>query len=298
MELKRDYLLGYEIIVSPERAKRPHQFNEKEDNLINIDEEIKKCPFCPGNEDKTPNEYFSFKNEKGEWFVRVFPNKFKVWDLHDVIVDTRDHLKDWDEIDVFYSLKAIQKRLIEIYSKEKNVKWVSVFRNYGKEGGASIRHSHLQLIGLNFIPKKIEELGFKLKKCNCFICNEKWKKELLIKETENFRVLLIDGRFAYEFEIHPKEHKPSLIEFNDEELRELAEILKKIVKIFKEHFNNYNVLFFNKPKNTDFHFFIRAFPRINKWAGFELESSIIVNPLGKEKAFEFLKEKIEKEFKD
>ena len=44
MELKRDYLLGYEIIVSPERAKRPHQFNEKEDNLINIDEEIKKCP--------------------------------------------------------------------------------------------------------------------------------------------------------------------------------------------------------------------------------------------------------------
>ncbi len=289
-------MLGYEIIVSPERAKRPHQF--KEDELLNIDEEKKNCPFCPGNEHKTPAEHFSFRNDKGEWFVRVFPNKFKIWHLHDVIVDDKEHLSDWDEINVFYSLKAIQQRIINIFSKESSIKWISVFRNYGKEGGASIRHSHLQLLGLEEIPKEINKLLPRLRKECCFICNKKWEKEILIKETSFFRVLLVDGRFPYEFEVHIKQHKPSIIELNDEEIKELALIFKKIVKIFKKHFHSYNVLFFNAPKNEDFHFFIRIFPRLNIWAGFELESGVIVNPVGKDKAYEFLKEEINEEFND
>lgn len=293
MELKKDYLLDYEIIVSPERAKRPHQFKDelKED----LEEEIKNCPFCPGNEHLTTKEHFSLKKDN-KWITRVFPNKFKIWNTHDVIVDTPEHLKDWDEIDIYFALKTIQKRIIQIFNQNKEIKWVSVFRNYGEKAGASIRHSHLQLLGLEFLPKKIENLKNKLKKDCCFICNKRWKNEILIKEFNYFRVLLVDGRFPYEFEVHSIKHKNSLIEFSEEELRELSIILKKIVKILKKHFNDYNVLFFNGPKEEDFHFFLRIFPRINLWAGFEFESGIIVNPVGKEKSYEFLKEHIEKEF--
>jgi UDPglucose--hexose-1-phosphate uridylyltransferase len=281
----KDYLLGFEIIVNPERSKRPSHFEPPKIDKKTLKEEIKHCPFCPGNEDKTPNEYWRIEKNK-EWIIRCFPNKYKIWKWHDLIVDTRDHLKDWNDIDYLHLVfAAIQKRVKELYNI-KEVNYVHVFRNYGEKSGASIRHSHLQILGLDFIPEHIDKLKAKLKICSCRICRKKWENELLIKETKNFRVLAIDGRFDYELEIHPKEHK-GFLSLDSNELQELAGIVKEIITIIKQYFDSYNVLFFIEPKNSnDFHFFIRIFPRKSLWGGFELSSNIFVNSSGKEKTKE------------
>ncbi len=294
--------MGIPIIVSPERAKRPHEFSLKEKESQNL-EEIRTCPFCPGNENLTPEETFRISDKKGNWIIRFFPNKYKIWDFHEVIVDTPFHNVDWNKNENLPKLlKGIRERFLQIEKNFEEIKWLSLFRNYGKFGGASIRHSHLQLIGLTFLPEEIEKLSLKLKKENCFICKEAWKEEVFLFKTKFFRGLFVDGRNPYEIEIHPLRHVTSIKNLSDEELEELAFIFQKIVAIFRNYFVDYNVLFFNSPLTgkraflEDFHFFVRIFPRTTLQAGFEFESGIIVNPVGKEKSFEFLGKEFQKAF--
>lgn len=288
----KDYLLDWEIIVSPERAKRPSQF--KEDEGINEEDlkiEIKNCPFCPGNEDKTPNEYWRIEKNR-QWIIRVFPNKFKIWKYHDLIVDTPDHLEDWDQNkDLSLVIYAIKKRVKELLEK-KDINYVQVFRNYGKNSGASLKHSHIQIVAFEFLPNQIERLSSKLNICSCKICRKKWDNGLTLKEFNFFRVIALESRFPYEIEVHIKKHK-KFLDLNKEEIEELAEILRLIVKKIKEYFDSYNVLFFIEPKGKDFHFFIRIFPRITTWGGLELSSSLIVNAITKEKCYEFYKDLFE-----
>jgi UDPglucose--hexose-1-phosphate uridylyltransferase len=290
VKLGKDYLFETPVIISPERAKRPHQYSYEEPPPSA--EELKNCPFCPGNEHLTPSEHLRIEDSYGNWQVRVFPNRFKIWKVHDVIVDTPEHLKDWDEFDLLPLFEAIKRRVKQIYQMHSEVKWISLFRNYGKLAGASIRHSHLQLIALDFVPERIKKLEEKLSGEKCAICREEWKEELLVKEGRHFRLLFVQGTQPYELELHLKTHKPSLEFLEKEELKEACLFLRGVIKAFKKFFPSYNVLFFLAPKGKDFHFFVRLFPRLTFYAGFEFESGIVVNPLDPEKAFEFLGEEI------
>jgi len=288
LKLTQDYLLDTLIILNPERAKRPHQFSYSSADSSNS-KEMETCPFCPGNEHLTPEEHLRIEDGLGKWIVRIFSNKYKIWKIHDVIVDTPLHSKDWEDMDSLLPLfQAIKLRIRNIYEKHPEVKWISLFKNYGKMAGASIKHSHLQLIALDFIPFKIEKIVKKLAISNCAICKKLWKEGIIIKETNFFRSLFVASAHPYEIEIHPKIHRISLEFLTEDELNELNRFLKGIIKTFKMFFKDYNVLFFLAPKNKDFHFFIRIFPRITVYAGFEFESGIIVNPVPPEKAFEFL----------
>ena len=75
-ELRKDPIVGRWVIIATDRAKRPvAPKNETEAGGSTF------CPFCEGNEDKTPYEILAYRdrqtrsNEKG-WRVRVVPNKF------------------------------------------------------------------------------------------------------------------------------------------------------------------------------------------------------------------------------
>ena len=56
-ELRQDPTTKTWVILAPERAKRPQRDTKKrhDDELPDWDE---SCPFCPGNEDRTPEEVF------------------------------------------------------------------------------------------------------------------------------------------------------------------------------------------------------------------------------------------------
>ena len=80
-ELRKDPIVGRWVIISTDRAKRPTDF-------VREDMKIKGgfCPFCYGNEGKTPPEIQAYRpNSNGGpaaprdtpgWTVRVVPNKF------------------------------------------------------------------------------------------------------------------------------------------------------------------------------------------------------------------------------
>src|SRR5688572_10942760 len=117
-ELRKDPIIDRWVIIATERNRRPNDFvadNEPDNGAF--------CPFCPGNEDKTPPEIMQWGRPEGAaanssgWNVRVVPNKFPalstegdiepqglgMFDLmpgigaHEVVIESTRH--DWDMAD-------------------------------------------------------------------------------------------------------------------------------------------------------------------------------------------------------
>src|SRR5574337_858082 len=114
-ELRRDPIVGRWVIIATERARRPSDVARPPDRTP-----VGLCPFCPGQEDKTPHEVYAAgrppvapANGPG-WKVRVVPNRYPalmiegdlereangIYDrmngigAHEVIIETADHTKD------------------------------------------------------------------------------------------------------------------------------------------------------------------------------------------------------------
>jgi hypothetical protein len=115
-ELRKDPIVGRWVIISTDRAKRPTDFARE---AVKIKGGF--CPFCYGNESKTPPEIQAYRpNPNGGpppqrdspgWTVRVVPNKFPALGIegnlnrqaegmfdrmngigaHEVIIETPDH---------------------------------------------------------------------------------------------------------------------------------------------------------------------------------------------------------------
>ena len=76
-ELRQNFFTKEWVIIATERAKRPEELatHRPFQQMLALDE---KCPFCPGNESKTPPEVMRYPTNGGPWQVRVIPNKFPV----------------------------------------------------------------------------------------------------------------------------------------------------------------------------------------------------------------------------
>ncbi|GAJ13371.1 unnamed protein product, partial [marine sediment metagenome] len=248
------------VIISKERGRRPLDYKIKT-------EEKKKdsCVFCEGNEGETPPEIFAFR-EKGTtenkpgWKVRVVPNKYPAlkmeervatlkkvgmfWKMdglgvHEVIIETPYHHKDFDNLNIdniVLILKTYRQRYLDL-SKDKRIKYILIFKNYGINGGASLEHPHSQLIGTPIIPQRVkEELNggkeYFDHNGRCIFCDyvkqEIESKKRLIKETKKYVVISpFAARFPFETWIFPKYHNAYYEKTNDNDILSLAIIMKE-----------------------------------------------------------------------
>ncbi len=310
IELRKDYILNRYVLVSESRGKRPHQFKAK------VKEEVpeEKRFFCPGHEDSTPEEIMRLPDGKGGWKVRVFPNKFAAAEMkgnpeirtdnkyytfssgygkHEVIVETPDHdrqLSDLSEEEIKDVLKVYSSRIKEI-SQMDGIKYVSVFKNHGKEAGTSIVHSHTQLIALNIVPSLVqEELDAIKKHDDCPYCeiieNEK-KSDRRCFENDTFVAFCpYASRFHYEVWVFPKQHLKSITVVDDKMLMDLAEIMKKILVKLNEINAPYNYVLHYHDDDA-YHFHIEILPRLATWAGFEHSTGMAINSVRPEDAAKF-----------
>ena len=76
-ELRQDVTTKEWVIIAPERGGRPQQRPGKKPTG-DVPSWDSACPFCPGNEAKTPDEVFRIpvSSEASAWEVRVVPNRF------------------------------------------------------------------------------------------------------------------------------------------------------------------------------------------------------------------------------
>src|SRR3989344_1268578 len=256
MELRKDYIIERYVIISEARGKRPHEFKEE----AKVSEEV--CFFCPGNENLTPPEIARINDKKGNWKIRIIPNKFAAaepkgkaeintdnkyytysdaYGYHEVVIETPDHQKqmwNFNEEEIKEILKVYCQR-INALSAIPGIRYVSVFKNSGKDAGTSIVHTHTQVMANNLIPPEIlDEIDAIKKFPSCPYCeiieNEK-KSYRRCFENESFAAFTpYASRFHYETWVFPKIHVNSITKMDDKMLLDLAKIMKQILFKLKE----------------------------------------------------------------
>lgn len=307
-QLRKDYILDRWVYLSPKRKTRPQEFKKK----------LKVCYFCPGNEKLTPPEIGRLE-EKGKWKIRWFPNKFGVVDEklkvkklsnkklfqsyasfghHEVIAETPKHSEQLFDLTVEHiaELLKVYSLRIRALSKVKGIKYVTVFKNHGRDAGTSLKHSHTQVAAIPKVPSvvmgKVNAMK-KFKKCPyCeIISKEKKSKRRLFENKTFFSVAPFSSRFHYEALILPKKHIKNITNLEENEFYDLAFILKKILVKLKKLDCSYNFFLTHAPSGYDLHFHIEVLPRMSIFAGFEYSTGDIINSVSPEDAAKYYRSK-------
>ena len=78
---------------------------------------------------------------------------------HEVIIETPDHrltLATLPVTRVEDVLWAFRDRILDL-KKDRRFKYILIFKNHGEAAGASLEHTHSQLIALPVVPKRVRE---------------------------------------------------------------------------------------------------------------------------------------------
>lgn len=337
-ELRKDYLLNRWVVVATERSRRPTDFaKQKTENAKST-----VCPMCVGNENMTPpammlylKEDSGMKKSKdplvGErpknWLVRCIPNLYPAFKQpeqpidetqivnsesfgyaighHEVMVESPNHDEnpaDAELPQLELVITAYIDRLRELNAKPY-VKYVSIFRNYGKEAGASLSHAHSQIIAAPMVPTTIQEELDTSKtfydehgKCVfCDIIEKEAKGPRFVFENNNFIVFTPYASITpMAFWIMPKKHASNILSLKRPEISGFAQTLKASLKALKDLLNDppYNYGFHlatNKEAQDYYHWHLEVYPKLSIWAGFEISTGTYINTVTPETAAENLK---------
>jgi UDPglucose--hexose-1-phosphate uridylyltransferase len=335
-ELRKDPVVGRWVIIATERAKRPSDFKVPEQKRA-----AGSCVFCEGREQETPPEVYALRPGTSDrdtpgWDVRVIPNKYPalstvgdpdreglgMCDLmngvgtHEVIVETPEHGTDLAELPPAHIARVMTtyRHRIEVLREDERLKYVLIFKNQGRAAGASLEHAHSQLIATPITPKRVKEKLAGAKRHynyrrRCIFCDYIKQEvdlfgERLVLETEHFVVLSpFAARFPFEMWILPKRHATDYAHIDDDEIVDLAWVLKRILMKLREALGNppFNYVLhhapFRRPRGgywttieEDYHWHIELMPRLTKIAGFEWGSGFYINPTPPEVAAETLRD--------
>jgi UDPglucose--hexose-1-phosphate uridylyltransferase len=261
-ELRKDPITGRWVIIATDRAKRPSDFVRQTVTYPGA----AICPFCTGNEHKTPPEVLAYRSsgnrDQPGWRVRVVPNKFPVLGIegdlnrqgegmydkmngigaHEVIIEGVEHdktLGGMHEKLIEEVLWAFKDRVNDL-KKDRRFLYILLFKNHGEAAGASLAHPHSQLIALPVIPKRVKEevdaaRQFHDLKERCIFCDivrhETSGGPRLISETDRFAVLApYAPRFPFETWILPKQHQSHFEDADAPTLANLAWVLRTTIR--------------------------------------------------------------------
>ena len=254
-EIRRNLITGEPVIFAPERAARPNAFAHESD----------ACPFCPGHEHETPPELARVGNP---WRVRVFANKYPTTEQHEVIVESPRH-------DATFGTIENPAEIVAMYVaryRAMDARHVTLFKNHGPMGGASLEHIHSQIAGLTFIPPRVER-ELQVFAARCPLCETETH---VIDESEHFRRIAPHGSaFAYEQWIVPRRHAPNFTAMTGDETNDLALRLRDTAASLERIAPSYNWLFMNFADEA--HWYVQAMPRVTTIAGFELATGTFIN---------------------
>jgi UDPglucose--hexose-1-phosphate uridylyltransferase len=325
-ELRKDPIVGRWVIIATDRARRP--IARKAEAAAPPGS---LCPFCEGQEDKTPNEILAYRerptrpNERG-WRVRVVPNKFPALQVegdlnkrgegiydkmngigaHEVIIECPHHevtMANLKEENIREVLWVYRDRLVDL-KKDPRLVYGMLFKNVGAAAGASLDHTHSQLIVTPIVPINVwEEMTGALEFFNyrgrCIYCDmvqqELGTEKRVVLDTPNFVSFApFASRFPFETWILPKNHNSHFENIQKTEVDELGTVLKTILLKLESALDKpaYNYIIHTSPFDTQslphYHWHIEIIPRLTRVAGFEWGTGFYINPVPPEQAADYL----------
>lgn len=331
-ELRRDPVVGSWVIVATERARRPTDYR--------IEHQLAPagglCPFCPGHEDRTGHEVLAYRPHDGPgarpdapgWSLRAFPNRFPalmvegdldragdgLYDYmngigaHEVIVETPDHARQLSQLgdeEVARVLRAYRDRIADLRN-DVRFRYVMAFKNHGFFAGATIEHSHSQVIALPMVPKQVnDELAgarehYQLKE-RCIYCDiarqELSQRARLVYENPECVVFAPwASRFPFELWLVPRRHRVAFEDTPEADFLALGAGLRVALRKLSRALDDppYNFVVhggpLREPNLPYYHWHIEIVPALTRVAGFELGSGFHINATAPEEAARFLRE--------
>lgn len=327
-ELRRDPVTGRWNIIETDEPSGSDAFEVVSPALSGG-----SCPFCYGHEAMTPPEIYAVRPAGSaangpQWQLRVIPNKFPalkiegelgrrgvgLFDLcngvgaHEVIVETPDHQRQMADLtleELGHVLRAFKVRSLDLRG-DRRLKYVLLFKNFGVSAGASLEHSHTQLIALPIVPKRVREelngaaryLEFRER---CVFCDvlqqELQEEERLIAENRSFIAYCpFVSSFPFEIWILPREHRADFGQVSADELADFGRILKETLGRMRRALSDppYNFILHTAPIETrereEYHWHLELIPKLTMVAGFEWGTGFYINPTPPELAAKVLRD--------
>jgi len=327
-ELRKDPVTGRWVIIATERARRPSDFVREQV----APKGTRFCPFCAGNEPKTPPEIFAYRDSGGPnepgWNLRVIANKFPalrvegelnrqgegIYDkmngvgAHEVLIETPEHmvtLSDLPEKQIERLFWAFRERILDL-RKDVRLTYILLFKNHGEAAGASLEHTHSQLIALPVVPKRVQEemdgarryYDFRERCIYCDIVRQDAEQGVrVVLETDHFLALApYAPRFPFETWVVPKRHNSHFEATESAAIENLAWVARVLVRKIDKVLERpaYNLVIHTAPIQQaamwHYHWHIEIIPKLTKMAGFEWGTGFYINPTPPEEAAKYLRE--------
>jgi len=327
-EVRYNVITGDWVVIATERAKRPEDFTHLKQKK-ELPDYVPTCPFCPGCEDKTPSETFRLVDAEGRWAVRSVPNKFSAFSpegdvvkhkvgswqfisgvgLHEVIIDTPRHnmttaLLPLDQVKLILQM---YKNRLDAFYEDPRIEHVIIFKNHGEGAGTSLEHPHSQIVGTPVFPgqviSRLEEAirsYYYINFGECIYClylsNELSDKKRIVLENKSFVAFIPYAALSpFHLWIFPRRHVSYFGSITDEEISDLASILKEILLRLYVGLDNPDFNYMVRslsPREANskyFHWYIALVPRVSQAAGFELGTGMFINTASPEASAQFLR---------
>lgn len=312
------------VIIATDRGKRPHEFiGERKQKIVPAYSVT--CPFCEGNEHRTPIECLRISDRNG-WKVRSVPNKFPALSpvgepvmtvegiyrsmeavgFHEVVIEHPRHDLTTALLpveDVANILLSYRQRYAEI-KKDKRIRAIIIFKNHGEKAGTSLEHPHSQIAATPVVPSQMririeEAIRFFDDTGQCLFCrtlrDELTAKERIVVESQHFVAFIPYAALSpFHIWIFPRRHSSFFDDITNEEITDLAFVLRTVLAKLYYGLDNpdYNYSIRSIPTDSFskdyFHWYLAIIPRLGISAGFELGSGMYINPALPEESAKFL----------
>jgi UDPglucose--hexose-1-phosphate uridylyltransferase len=301
-EIRKDYIQDKYVIIAPRRSRRPNDVTVPADQTSKQFDEA--CQFCPGKLQGIKGLYHlgTAKN----WRVMVLANKFpavtlnnpRAYGQQEVVIETPDHTRELEDLPLEHisDLLTVYAERTKAITKNKKIEYILIFKNNGGTAGASLQHAHSQIFATNFLPphlvdKSQRQQAYKLDKGTCVYCDvikkEKISPRLVWQDKNVIAFTPYASMFNYEIWIMPKRHIDNITELTAVEKLSWAKILKHSLKKISQLNLPYNYYFHQVIHDEDQHLYMKIVPRGSVWAGVEVGSGLIINPIAPEEAAKF-----------
>ena len=227
---------------------------------------------------------------------------------HEVIIESPEHsrsLAELPERQIEELYWAFRERIVDL-KRDTRLRYILLFKNHGEAAGASVEHTHSQLIALPIVPRIVqEELDGSEKyyaaRERCIYCDtvhqEAKEGARVVLETDHY--LAIEpyaARFPFETWIIPRRHASHFESAEAGQFQNLAWVTRMVLRKMDRALDRpaYNFIVHTAPVQehpmAHYHWHIEIMPRMTRVAGFEWATGCYINPTPPEEAARFLRE--------
>jgi UDPglucose--hexose-1-phosphate uridylyltransferase len=288
-EIRKHYFTNEHVIISPQKAKNlPSEPRAQQQNIDNN----------PPNQLDPNQKIIDSLNLNEQRQILAVENKYpslqtsnnNAYGYQETIIDnTRlsKYFSDLSEADITSLIMMYKKRYRAIEAMQ-HIEYIQIFKNSGKQTGASLNYQHSQIIATNHIPNRINVLQIE---ANNFF-NQKYENPIsaIVSFEHNSSIRVIEENinwisFCPYFSIYPLEvwvlpKMPisNMGQIIESSINDLVSIMRKVITKLDKNSIDYNYYFLNAISNSmsmQLHITPRLVP--NVMDGYEVANNEYIN---------------------